>query len=239
MTDKQIKDGIDVGQCECYSVENNSCNKTLSGSCMKEKCQIFRLLQNIKSKEQECEELRQYHNKCCTELKNEKQALLEKYNQVSVNFHNGDYCNTEHCSLLKAKEQECEKVIVPMPDTNYAILTKEEFEQLDRLKKTNEELQKENEKLKEELEAVYDDCKGCPTCNEALYNANLYAKEYKKLKQTLTKIKEIAEIEIECKTYEIENDCFNETRCKALNEHIDFIKQILQKISECEVKEQC
>ena len=57
----------------------------------------------------------------------------------------------------------------------------------------------------------------------------------KKYEQTLTEIKEIAEIEIECKTYEIENDCFNETRCKALNEHIDFIKQILQKISDLEV----
>ena len=55
-----------------------------------------------------------------------------------------------------------------------------------------------------------------------------------KIKQTLAEIKEIAEVEIECKTYEIENDCFNETRCKALNEHIDFIKQILQKISEVE-----
>ena len=54
------------------------------------------------------------------------------------------------------------------------------------------------------------------------------------LKQTIAEIKEIVEVEIECKTYEIENDCFNETRCKALNEHIDFIKQILQKISECE-----
>ena len=53
MTNKQIKDGIDVSQCECYSVEDNSCNDTLSGSCMKEKCQTFRLLQTIKAKEQE------------------------------------------------------------------------------------------------------------------------------------------------------------------------------------------
>ena len=60
--------------------------------------------------------------------------------------------------------------------------------------------------------------------------------ECEKYKQTIAKIKEITEIEIECKTYEIENDCFNETRCKALNEHIDFLKQILQKISECEVQ---
>ena len=60
--------------------------------------------------------------------------------------------------------------------------------------------------------------------------------ENDQFKQTLAEIKEIAEVEIECKTYEIENDCFNETRCKALNEHIDFIKQVLQKISECEVE---
>jgi hypothetical protein len=40
MTDKQIKDGIDVSQCECYSVEDNSCNDTLSGSCMKENCTL-------------------------------------------------------------------------------------------------------------------------------------------------------------------------------------------------------
>ena len=53
--------------------------------------------------------------------------------------------------------------------------------------------EQECEELKEKLEAVYDDCKGCSTCNEALYNANLYAKEYRKLKQTLTEIKEIAE----------------------------------------------
>ena len=58
MTDKQIKEGLDVSQCECYSVEDNSCSKTLSGSCMKEKCQTFRLLQTIKAKEQECEELK-------------------------------------------------------------------------------------------------------------------------------------------------------------------------------------
>ena len=51
MTDKQIKEEIDVSQCECYSVEDNSCNKTLSGSCIKEKCQTFRLLQTIKVKE--------------------------------------------------------------------------------------------------------------------------------------------------------------------------------------------
>ena len=62
MTEKQIKEGIDVSQCEYYSVENNSCNHTLSGSCMKEKCQIFRLLQTIKAKEQECKQFRNKFN---------------------------------------------------------------------------------------------------------------------------------------------------------------------------------
>ena len=52
--------------------------------------------------------------------------------------------------------------------------------------------EQECEELKKELETVYDDCKGCPTCNEALYNANLYAKEYRKLKQTLAEIKRCA-----------------------------------------------
>ena len=77
--------------------------------------------------------------------------------------------------------------------------------------------EQECEKLKEELEAVYDDCKGCPTCNEALYNANLYAKEYRKLKQTLADIKNFLEFEF-------------------FGKNIWAKEIILQRISECEVK---
>ena len=83
--------------------------------------------------------------------------------------------------------------------------------------------EQECDRLKKELETIYDDCKGCPTCNEALYNANLYAKEYRKLKQTLAEIKEIAE-----KSYRTplaEKDCI---KCD------EFLEQILQKINECE-----
>lgn len=76
--------------------------------------------------------------------------------------------------------------------------------------------EQECEELKHEVELMMD----CASCKVDEY------------KQTLTEIKEIAENEIECKTYEIEHDCFNETRCKALNEHINFIKQILQKTAE-------
>ena len=41
---------------------------------------------------------------------------------------------------LKAKEQECEKLRFPMKDTNYAILTKEEFEKFEQLKQTLTEI---------------------------------------------------------------------------------------------------
>ena len=58
MTDKHIKKRVDVSQCEYYSMEHDSCKDTISGSCVKENCQIFRLLQTIKAKEQECERLK-------------------------------------------------------------------------------------------------------------------------------------------------------------------------------------
>lgn len=85
--------------------------------------------------------------------------------------------------------------------------------------------EQECKKLREELEAVYDDCKGCPTCNEALYNANLYAKEYRKLKQTLIEIKEIAET---CSTTPCSRCKFTDV-CTTMNMGL-----ILQKISEVE-----
>ena len=88
--------------------------------------------------------------------------------------------------------------------------------------------EQECERLKKELETVYDDCKGCPTCNEALYNANLYAKEYRKLKQTLAKIKEI------CNSVEnIEN--VNSLYDAKLSGMYLQANKILQKISESEV----
>ena len=71
---------------------------------------IKSLKEQRKRKENELEELRQYHNKCCEEFKKEKQDLIDKYNQLSINFYNGDYCNTVHCSLLKSKEKECERL---------------------------------------------------------------------------------------------------------------------------------
>ena len=89
--------------------------------------------------------------------------------------------------------------------------------------------EQECEELKKELETVYDDCKGCPTCNEALYNANLYSKEFRKLKQTIAEIKEI------CNSVEnIEN--INSLYDAKLSGMFLQANKILQKISECEVK---
>lgn len=128
----------------------------------------------------------------------------------------------------KAKEQECEELKNIINEAKNSKLDLKSFlvgeaiqneyeQQLDQLKAENEELRKE-------IEAIYDDCKGCPTYNEALYNANLYAKEYRKLKQTLTEIKEIAKTEN------------NDTKVLYNRRTYQRMKQILQKISECEVK---
>lgn len=90
---------------------------------------------------------------------------------------------------LAHKEQECEKAKQNAQDTYelYQAL----MESFNILQGEKIKLEQECEELKKELEAVYNDCKGCPTCNEALYNANLYAKKYRKLKQTLIEIKPI------------------------------------------------
>lgn len=104
MTDKEI---IDVTKCIHFdkSVIPNGCTCYWDGEC-NHHCYY----KKYAYKHQECEELRQYHNKCCIEFENEKQELLEKYNQVSRDFYNGKYCNKENCSLLKAKEQENKKL---------------------------------------------------------------------------------------------------------------------------------
>lgn len=56
MTDKQII--IDYENiCENYSKEVG-CYNTFDGSCIKEQCFTYRLLQLLQAKEQECEELK-------------------------------------------------------------------------------------------------------------------------------------------------------------------------------------
>nr|DAH26774.1 MAG TPA: hypothetical protein [Caudoviricetes sp.] len=68
------------------------------------------ILEYIENKEEEYEELRQYHNKCCEENTEKLKQWLEKYDQLSRDFYNGKYCNKENCGLLKAKEQKLDKI---------------------------------------------------------------------------------------------------------------------------------
>ena len=111
MTNKQMIDDVDVSECKyfCLNQMGNNClnhNRGFSMNCNNNNCYY----KQFKRKENELEELRQYHNKCCEEFKKEKQDLIAKYNQLSINFYNGDYCNTEHCSLLKSKEKKGERL---------------------------------------------------------------------------------------------------------------------------------
>ena len=86
--------------CEQYS-SNNIC-------CTCRNREWYRLYNEYKAKEQECEKLRQYHNKCCEEFEKEKKEWLEKYNQVSRDFYSGKYCNAEKRQQLDQLKAEIE-----------------------------------------------------------------------------------------------------------------------------------
>ena len=64
----------------------------------------------IKAKDESYEELRQYHNKCCEDNAKKLEEWLGKYNQVSRDFHNGDFCNTEKCQQLAQLKEENDRL---------------------------------------------------------------------------------------------------------------------------------
>lgn len=66
---------------------------------------------------------------------------------------------------------------------------------------------------------------------EGLGIANKYVNKYH---QTLQEIKGVAGNNIDCKQYEIDHDCFNDTRCKALRELIETLQEILDLITKAE-----
>ena len=77
MTDKQIT--IDYENlCANYSKEVG-CYNTFDGSCIKEQCFTYRLLQLLKAKEQECEELK-------VEVKKQKE-IAKEYEQRWLNSY--------------------------------------------------------------------------------------------------------------------------------------------------------
>lgn len=73
-------------------------------------CFIKDLYKQVQDKKQQYEELRQFHNSCCEEFKQEVNLRIDAYNKLSRDFFNSKYCNTEYCKLLQEKEKECEKL---------------------------------------------------------------------------------------------------------------------------------
>ena len=142
---------------------------------------------------------------------------------------------------LKRKEQECEELKSDLTDLskiidckNGTILTFKE--QLDQLKAENENLTTINARLLGRLEVdekdtslVFNLDKELRQKEKEFYTA---IQKVVKLKQTLAEIKEIAKQEIDSKEFMI-------VQCM-LNGNVDnknkVLKQILQKISECEVE---
>ena len=91
------------------------------------------------------------------------------------------------------------------------------------------QLKAENERLKEEINKLGK--KHEDYCNIMYWQMK---EQMDKYRQTLQEIKDIAENKIDCKQYEIDHDCFNDTRCKALRELIETLQQILDLITKAE-----
>lgn len=97
MTDKQII--IDCENiCENYSKEVG-CYNTFDSSCIKEQCFTYRLLQLLKSKEQECEELKKEQSEIKKYLGISHKTILEQLEELT-NFRDRD---REELDQLKAE----------------------------------------------------------------------------------------------------------------------------------------
>ena len=230
MTNKHIKDGIDVSECKCYSVEEDVCN-ILSGSCMKEKCQTFRLLQTIQRKEQECDRLKEE-----VSLLKESNLKLQPIEDVS----SLEKCYLQQLDQLKSENETLFKAIEEVNKINK------------KLKVKNEDLESQLEREKERLEKndklaamLIQDLK-----NEKSNLVNVYLEkigqllsENKELKKRVNELEECENIFFqENKNFRKIYSCLQDikeiaTKMEYGNDFdYDFTwgEQILQKISECE-----
>ena len=175
MTDKEqiIIDGVNVSECRYGEIEKDvfkcSCEYNVRSASMFCKDNPNCHYKLYKRKEQEYEELRQYHNKCCEEFEKEKQNLIDRYNQFSKDFFIGKYCKKEYCDLLKAKEQELEELKVQLKNSenarNYAEKVCIDIELKKKIyKQALDEIEKE---LKEDIYCENQEC-GCDDFEECL-----------------------------------------------------------------------
>ena len=228
---------------------------------------FVKIVERLVAKEQENEELRQYHNKCCEENAKKMEEWLEKYNQVSRDFHNGKYCNEKNCNLLKAKEQECERwkkandekneLLAKLGCPTVVTARREAFtlqQQIDTLKAERDKIKAIGDNYFDEYEMC---CLDLPDAIDSLLkrydNAFIkFKKERKELKEDNEELKRLLKVRIEdlcdscgassmmpmpCKVYEKTLIEIKEIVKQGVKIHDDIIvsKQILQKISECEV----
>ena len=100
MSEKQIT--IDYKNlCENYS-KVVGCYNTFDGSCIKEQCFTYRLLQLLKAKEQECEKLINKNNRLEEELNATKLLLEGKNNQYAAKMK---VCDELH-SIIQNRNEE-------------------------------------------------------------------------------------------------------------------------------------
>ena len=235
MTDKQIIiDGVDIKDCKRRIGKDNFC-RYYKRPCSENNYNC--IWKKYLRKEQECQQA----------MDNYVQLDLQRVKEYN-----------ELVDLYKAKEQECEKLkkeceiwksqVLTLDDEMITVqITQQQFEEYNQLKVENEELKRQHQgnkglitatgKMNYQLIQEYDKLKAE---NEELRNFHINLVGVKecdigellKLKQALAEIKEIAENEIDSKEFMVIQ--------YMLNGNIDnknkVLKQILQKISECEVK---
>lgn len=127
--------GINYGICDRATVYENNGNPITKCSDVTN-CFIKNLYKVSRENKQQYEELRQLHNSCCEEFKQEIDLRIDAYNKLSRDFFNSKYCDTEHCKLLQEKQQECEKLKFTIKHTglldlmNNNVLYKNTFDEI-------------------------------------------------------------------------------------------------------------
>lgn len=226
MTDKKIIDGVDVNECCFYQEKYCTASHITCSYCYDYQNCYYK---QLKRKEKECERMKE-------EKLDRQNALTEMINILYPNadddelftaVFNSEYIDKlkEVVEQLKSKEQECEKLRFPMKDINYAILTKEEFENFDQLKAEVELLRQ----YKGSKQASYETMQR--EWNEAKNEVKKLKTEKEELKKQACGLRpEIKYIinEICCK-YNINAKYYHEKIVEIIN-NLDQLKQVLQEI---------
>lgn len=162
--------------------------------------------------------------KMCLELTEELEKHKKRINQYK--------------QQLKNKEQECEELkeqLTILNDEDVVVeITVEQFEEYKKLKAENEDLEKWKKEHLKDVEFIEKN----PVIDilNSMADNILLEQRNDKLKQTLTEIKEIAEVLIT--TTDEYDSCYYKDRCSKceVKEDCQYFKveQILQKISEVE-----